>query len=84
MGGLHLYDDATCSKEFVNSPVGSMGESCTNIIPQGRAVGAKRIIDLAYLSGTCGASGGEPRGNALVDANRATTFCCGKPEGVLE
>jgi hypothetical protein len=84
IGGLHLYDDAACTKEFVNTPVGSMGENCAGIIPAGRAVAAKRVTDLAYLSGTCGASGGEPHGNAVMDANRATTFCCGKPEGVAE
>jgi hypothetical protein len=84
LGNMPLYDDATCSKQFVNVLLGSMGEGCTNIIPQGHGIAAKRVIDLAYLSGTCGATGGEPRGNALADANRATTFCCGKPEGVLE
>jgi hypothetical protein len=84
LGKMGVYDDASCSKEIVNLLLGSMGEGCTNIIPQGHAIAAKGIIDLAYLSGTCGASGGEPRGNAVVDANRGTTFCCLKPEGVME
>lgn len=84
VGALRLYEDAACSKEIVNAPIGSMGEACSNIIPQGRFIGAKRTTDLAYLPGTCGASGGEPRGNAAMAADQAVTFCCRKPERPIE
>lgn len=84
IGALRLYEDASCSKEIVNSPIGSMGEGCVNIIPQGRAIAAKRVTDLAYLSGKCAASGGESKGSAITNPAGAVTFCCGKPEGVVE
>ncbi len=79
IGNLRVYNDAACSTEFVNMPLGSMGENCTNIIPAGRAVGAKRVTDLTYLPGTCGSSGGEPKGSASANAARAVTFCCMNP-----
>lgn len=79
IGNMRLYEDAACSKEIANINVGSMGEACTNIIPAGRAIGAKRVTDLAYLPGTCGPSGGEPKGIATGDAANAVTFCCMKP-----
>ncbi len=79
IGNMRLYEDASCSKEIANINVGSMGEACTNIIPAGRALGAKRVTDLAYLPGTCGPIGGEPTGAAIGDAAHAVTFCCMKP-----
>lgn len=79
IGNMRIYGDAACSNEFVNVLLGSMGEGCTNIIPQGRAIGAKRVTDLAYLSGICGSSGGEPTGAATANLGDAVTFCCMKP-----
>jgi len=78
-GMLRLYDDAACSAEVVPLLLGSMGEGCTNIIPAGRAIGAKRVTDLAYFAGTCGPSGGEPKGLATGNTANAVTFCCMKP-----
>ena len=75
-GNMPLYEDAACSTEFVNVLLGSMSEGCTNIIPAGRAIGAKRVTDLAYLDGTCGPTGGEPKGVATGDTANAVTFCC--------
>jgi hypothetical protein len=80
VGGLRFYEDATCTNEFVNMPVGSMSDNCTSTVLAGRAIGSKRVTNLAYLSGTCAASGGEPYGSATADSARAVTFCCGKPE----
>lgn len=79
IGALRVYSDDTCSMEFVNTPLGSMSDSCTTIIPAGRAIGAKRVTGLAYLPGTCGPTGGEPKGTAAGDAANAVTFCCMKP-----
>lgn len=79
IGNLRVYEDATCAKEFANAPLGSMGEGCVNIIPAARTVGAKRVTDLAYLPGTCGPIGGEPKGTASPSTGKAVTFCCMKP-----
>jgi hypothetical protein len=79
LGVLRLYDEAACSAEVVPLLLSSMGEGCTNIFPAGRATGAKRVTDLAYLPGTCGPIGGEPKGMATGDAANAVTFCCMKP-----
>lgn len=80
IGNMRLYDDATCSTELVNLLVGSMSESCTSIVPAGLGIGAKRMTNLAYLSGTCDASGGAPKGSAVADSARAVTFCCRQSE----
>ncbi len=79
IGMLRLYDDAACSVEVVPMLLGSMGDSCTTIFPTGRAIGSKRVTDLAYLPGTCGPSGGEPKGMATGNTANAVTFCCMKP-----
>jgi hypothetical protein len=79
IGNMPVYDDAACSNQFVNLLLGSMSENCTGIIPAGRAIGAKRVTDLAYLPGTCGSTGGEPKGLATGNAANAVTFCCMKP-----
>ncbi len=79
IGMLRLYADAACSTEVVPLLLGSMSDSCTTIIPAGRAIGAKRVTDLAYLPGTCGPSGGEPKGAATGDTANAVTFCCMMP-----
>jgi hypothetical protein len=80
IGNMRLYDDASCSVEVVNLLVGSMSENCTGVVPAGLGLGSKRVSNLSYLSGTCEASGGEAVGSAVVDAQRAVTFCCGRPE----
>ena len=79
IGNMRVYADAACSNEFVNMPLGLMSDNCTGVIPAGRAVGSKRVTDLAYLPGSCGPSGGQPKGTATVNPARAVTFCCMKP-----
>jgi len=79
IGYLRTYRDDACSQEGVTLQIGSMGEGCTNVIPQGQAVDSKRVTDLAYLAGTCGPTGGEPKGIATGNAANAVTFCCMKP-----
>ncbi len=82
IGNMRLYDDAACLSERVNMLLGSMSESCTSVVPAGLGIAAKRVTDLTYLSGMCGASGGEAVGNAITDAQHAMTFCCKASEGL--
>jgi hypothetical protein len=79
IGKMRIYDDAACSTDLATMPIGSMGEACVNVIPAGSAIGVKRLTDLAYLAGTCGPSGGEPKGMATGNTANAVTFCCMKP-----
>jgi len=73
---LRLFDDAACTKQFAENLLGSTGDQCTNLFPDGHAIGAKAITDVSYVPGSCSAIGGEPKGQAKPDAKGAVTFCC--------
>lgn len=79
IGKMRLYDDAACSQELFSMLLGSMDNNCSGVIPAGSAIGSKRVTDLAYLAGTCGPTGGEPKGTATGNTANAVTFCCMKP-----
>ncbi|MRG98462.1 hypothetical protein [Polyangium spumosum] len=79
LASLHLYDDAACTAESTNLSLSSVKDACSTINPPGRAVTSKAIKGLAYVPGTCAASGGEPIGEAREDMNTAVTFCCMYP-----
>jgi hypothetical protein len=76
LASLRFYDDAACGSQFATNPISSSDPQCVKIIPPGRAIGAKAITDLAYVPGSCSASGGEPTGAASPDPINAVTFCC--------
>ncbi len=81
---LRLYNDATCSSEFEKLALASPYDKCVDIVPPGRAIGAKAITDLAYVQGTCASAGGAPKGGAFPDPTSAVTFCCLGPFYVTE
>ena len=79
LASMKLYNDAACTLQFIEQPISSVADECENVFPAGRALGAKSITDLAYMPGTCAATGGEPRGEVKVDPTDAVTFCCLAP-----
>ncbi|MDI3285324.1 hypothetical protein [Polyangium sp. 15x6] len=84
MGSLRLYDDAVCSSEFEKASLASTGEKCTDILPPGRAIGAKAVTGATYVHGTCASSGGAPKGSASPNKNSAITFCCRRSHWTVE
>ncbi|MDI3291179.1 hypothetical protein [Polyangium sp. 15x6] len=79
LGALRLYEDGACMSQFSEDPVYSTDVQCTNVYPPGRKLGSKAITDLAYMPGTCSATGGEPTGAASEDPADVVTFCCLAP-----
>lgn len=79
IGTYHVFEDGACTSQFAEEMISSTIGQCTNLISPGKAVGGKAITDLAYLPGTCEASGGEPVGEAHGDETQAVTFCCYSP-----
>ncbi|TKD03151.1 hypothetical protein [Polyangium fumosum] len=84
VGSLHLYDDATCSSQFEQAGLASTDEKCIDILPDGRAIGAKAVTGVTYVHGTCGSSGGAPKGSASPNKISAITFCCRRSNWIVE
>jgi hypothetical protein len=84
VGQLRMYADGACSQLVEQGPVSSLDGGCSNMTVPGAAVGSKEIAGLGYVPGTCAATGGEPKGKATPDPEGAATWCCLKPEKVVE
>ncbi|MRG96392.1 hypothetical protein [Polyangium spumosum] len=76
---LRLYEGPACSSQSEQSGLQFPHDQCVNILPVGHAIAGKAITDLAYVPGSCEASGGAPTGSAVRDVTRAVTFCCLHP-----
>ena len=73
---FRVFEDAACTKLLSENPLASLGEQCSNVLPPGKALGSKELVDLAYLAGVCEPSGGEPIGEVKPDSDQSVTFCC--------
>jgi len=76
VANLRAFTDSTCGAEILNLPISSSLPDCYPIFPAGSAIGSKSVTDHLYVPGTCAASGGEPKGEAVEDKATATTICC--------
>jgi len=77
LGSVPLYKDGVCQDYFATVLVSSLMDGCLPINPPGLALGAKAFTGLAYMPGSCAATGGAPKGIAKGDTMHVTTFCCG-------
>ncbi|MDI3290841.1 hypothetical protein QHF83_46440 [Polyangium sp. 15x6] len=84
MGSLRLYDDAVCSSQFAQASLASTKEKCVDVLPPGRAIGAKAVTGVTYVHGTCSRSGGTPKGSASPNKNSASTFSCRRSHWTVE
>ncbi|MBK9260802.1 MAG: hypothetical protein IPM54_13405 [Polyangiaceae bacterium] len=73
---FRVFEDTQCSKLISDTPIASLGEQCSNVLPPGKAIGSKEISSLAYLPGLCEPLGGKPIGAVKPDPDQAVTFCC--------
>lgn len=55
--------------------VGSALPSCIDWVPNGAALGSKKLSNVQYTPGTCSPSGGEPTDGGVTPTGVAT-FCC--------
>jgi hypothetical protein len=75
LGEVQAYKDGACQDISSQVQLGSMFEGCQNVQP-GIALGSKEVTGLGYMSGSCAAMGGAPKGNVVAEDLDALTFCC--------
>ncbi|MBK9267047.1 MAG: hypothetical protein IPM54_45630 [Polyangiaceae bacterium] len=78
-GTFNVYEDENCTKLLTTETLGSDAPDCDDLLPPGRAVGSKEIVNLKYESGSCEPTGGFPVGSVEIDETDAVTWCCIEP-----
>ncbi|MDI1451702.1 hypothetical protein [Polyangium sp. 6x1] len=73
-----VYEDDACTVPVTTDGIGSTKHDCNDVIPAGRPLGSKQLLDLHFVPGTCHLiGGGSPFGTVELDETKAETWCCG-------